>query len=385
MISYGRQYIDQKDIKAVSSVLKSNWLTQGPQVEKFEKGIQNFLGAKYACAVNNGTAALHLACLALKIKENDLVLTTPITFLSSVNSILYVKAKPIFIDIDKDTYCIDIDKMEKKIINLKNKNKRIKAAIITDYAGQPCDWKKISALAKKYNFLTINDNCHSFGSKYYDKKNYAAKYADIATYSFHPVKTITTGEGGCVVTNNKKINETLRVLRNHGVVRNKKIDKKKGVWFYEMIELGFNYRLSDIQSALGTSQLKKINFFLKKRKEIANFYNKFFINRKIFQVPKVSNFCEHSYHLYPLQINFKSLKIDKKTFFKKMLEKGIKLQVHYIPIYKQKYYKKIFNFKDKNFPVSENFYKNIVSIPIFPSLTKNNLKLITKNKLNICK
>ena len=248
MISYGRQYIDQKDIKAVSSVLKSNWLTQGPQVEKFEKGIQNFLGAKYACAVNNGTAALHLACLALKIKENDLQgMHRREKFTISVGDELPAGIKPIFIDIDKNTYCIDIDKMEEKIINLKNKNKRIKAAIITDYAGQPCDWKKIYALAKKYNFLTINDNCHSFGSKYYDKKNYAAKYADIATYSFHPVKTITTGEGGCVVTNNKKINETLRVLRNHGVVRNKKIEKKKGVWFYEMIELGFNYRLSDNQ------------------------------------------------------------------------------------------------------------------------------------------
>ena len=199
------------------------------------------------------------------------------------------------------------------------------------------------------------------------------------------MKAITTGEGGSIITNNKKINENVKLLRSHGIVKNKFLDRKNGLWFYQMNKLGFNYRLADILCSLGTSQLKKINFFLKERKKIANFYNESFVDKSIFKTPKVNRFCDHSYHLFPLQINFEILNINKKLFFKKMLERGIKLQVHYIPIYTQEYYKKKFNIKKKFFPIAENFYKKVVSLPIHPSLNNKQLKYIVKNILNLCK
>lgn len=379
MISYGRQSVDSKDIKSVVSVLKSKMLTQGPEVTKFENKLKKFLGAKFTCVMNSGTAALHLACLALNLKKGDLVLTTPITFLASVNSILYVGATPIFVDINSKNYCIDVHKMERKIKELIKKGKRIKAAIITDYAGHPCDWKNIKKLSLKYKFKTINDNCHSLGSKYYKDIRYATKFADIVTHSFHPVKVITTGEGGSLTTNNKEIFKKVNLLRTHGVVRNNDLKKKNGNWFYEMRDLGYNYRLSDINAALGVSQLQKLNKFIKKRKYIANFYNKEFKFNNNFTVPQVESFCDHSFHLYPLKINFDNLKISKKKFFKKLLEKKINLQVHYIPIHLQKYYRKKFGYKIGDYPISENYYKKTVSLPIYFDLTTKQLNYIVKN------
>lgn len=380
MINYGSQLIDKKDIKSVEKTLKSNFLTQGPQIKKFENEIKKIIGAKYSCVVNSGTAALHLACLALGIKKNDYVITTPITFLASANAILYVGAKPIFIDINSRNYCIDLTLMEKKIKYF-SKKKKIKAAIITDYAGQPCDWKKIKQMSTKYNFFTINDNCHSFGSKYYNDTEYALKYADIVTHSFHPVKIITTGEGGNIATNSKKIFQRVNLLRSHGVERNNSLKKKFGNWYYEMKELGYNYRMPDINAALGLSQIKKINKFLKRRKQIAEFYNKNLIKNNNITLPFVENFSDHSYHLYPVKINYENLKIKKKLFFKKLYEAGINLQVHYIPIHLQRYYKKKYKFKSGNYPVSENFYKKAVSLPIHCQLSNQQLDYIVR-KIN---
>lgn len=381
MINYGKHYLDNKDIKSVVSTLKSDWLTQGPKVINFENKMKSFLGSNYSLAVNSGTAALHLACIAIGVKKDDIILTTPITFLSSINSALYLKAKPIFIDIDSKNYCIDIKKLEKQLINLKKKKKKIKALIATDYAGQMCDWRKIKSLSKKYNFKTINDNCHSLGSKYFDDQKYAVKFADIVTHSFHPVKIITTGEGGCLSTNNKKIYDKIFNLRSHGVLRNNFLKKKYGSWFYSMENLGYNYRMPDINASLGISQLKKINKFIRKRKSIAKMYFKGFKDNKNLILPHIEQFCDHSFHLFPIQIKFKHLKISKIKFFEIMKTKNINLQVHYIPVHLQKYYKKNFKFKKNLLPVAEKFYENTVSLPIFYSLSKKQVFKII-NQIN---
>ena len=370
MINYGRHFIDKKDLKSVAETLKSDWLTQGPKVKIFENKIKKFLGCKFTLAVNSGTAALHLACISLGLKKGDLVLSTPITFLSSVNAALYLNAKPIFIDIDKKNYCLDLNKLERKLIELKKLKKKIKVLIVTDYAGQMSDWKKIKSLSKKYNFKTINDNCHSLGSKYHKDQKYAVKFADVVTHSFHPVKLITTGEGGCLSTNNKKIYEKIFELRSHGVVRSEFLKKKYGSWFYSMEKLGFNYRMPDINASLGISQLQKINKFLRKRKKIAKLYYKGFSKNNNITLPFIERYCDHSFHLFPIQIDFKKISMNKKKFFKLMLEKNINLQVHYIPVYLQKYYRNRFKYKSNLCPVAERFYKNTFSLPIYFSLKK---------------
>ena len=383
MINYGKHFIDKSDIKFVSDTLKGDWLTQGPKVKNFEDKLKNFLGSKYSLAVNSGTAALHLACIAIGIKKNDIVLTTPITFLSSINSALYLNAKPIFIDINPQNYCLDLNKLQRKLEELKKRKKRVKALIVTDYAGQMCDWEKIKKLSKKYKFYTINDNCHSLGSKYKNDQKYAVKFADIVTHSFHPVKVITTGEGGCMSTNNFDLYKKVFSLRSHGVIRTNDLKKRYGNWYYRMSDLGYNYRMPDINASLGISQLNKIKKFIKKRKEIAKEYFSGFKKNKNIILPFIEKFCDHSFHLFPIQIKFKNLKLSKKDFFKLMLKRNINLQVHYIPIHLQKYYKENFNIPKNSLPVSENFYANAVSLPIFYSLDKKKVQKIIKQINNL--
>ena len=385
MIYYGKQYIDFADIKAVSKVLKSNFLTQGPQVSKFESKLKIFFGSRYCSAVSNGTAALHLVGLALGWKPGNIVLASTLSFLASSNCIIYAGAKPEFVDIDIFSYNIDITKLEKKIKILRKKSKKIVAIVATDYAGQPCNWKRLKEIALRYKLTLINDNCHSLGASFNKNKKYAVKYADIATHSYHPVKNITTGEGGAILTNNKKIDERVKILRSHGVVRDPKLMRSNhGPWYYEMHRLGFNYRISDIQCALGISQLKKINKFIQKRKKIAKIYDKAFSNNYRFIVPKVEKNYEHSYHLYPLQINFNLLKISKRELFNKMKKKNINLQVHYIPIHLQPYYKKNFGFKSGDFPIAENFYQKEVSLPIYFSLKSKEVFKVIKYIKQFC-
>jgi len=368
MISYGKQFIDKKDIKAVNNVLNSNFLTQGPLIEKFEKSLTKYFPCRYASVVSSGTAALHLTAMALNFKKKDLIITSPNTFLASANSALYVGSDIDFVDINQVTFNLDPILLEIKIKKLRKKNKKVKAVIVTDYAGHPADWKALSHLSKKYNFFLINDHCHSIGATYNNKKNYALQYADVATLSFHPVKGITSGEGGAVLTKNRKIYEKVNLLRNHGMQKNKKIVKDYGLWFYKMIALGYNYRITDIQCALGISQLKKISKFLKKRRKVAKIYNKLFEKNKNLSTPFVSKNVKHAYHLYSIQINFKKIKINKKNLFKEFLKKGVKLQVHYIPIHLQPYYKKKYGFKLGDFPNSEKFYSQQVSLPIYYSI-----------------
>ena len=380
MINYGRQYIDSDDVKAVLRVLKSDWLTQGPQIQKFENSLKAYFNSNYCTVLSSGTAALHLAVLTLGWNKEDIIITTPISFLATSNCILYCGATPSFVDIESKYFTIDVEKLEQKIKLFKKREKKIIGIIATDYAGHPCDWKSLRKIADRYGLKLINDNCHALGAQIDNDKGYAIKYADLVTHSYHPVKNITTGEGGSILTNNKYLDKKIKSLRSHGVDQN-----TKNLWFYEMKDLGFNYRISDIQCALGITQLKKINKFLKRRNEVAKMYNKVFSNDMRFKIPGMKKNYTHAYHLYPLQINFDILKISKKILFKKMREKKINLQVHYIPTHIQPYYKKNFNFKIGDLPIAEKFYNREVSLPIYFSLKDKEIKTVIKYLKKFCK
>ena len=380
MINYGRQYIDSDDVKAVLRVLKSDWLTQGPQIQKFENSLKAYFNSNYCTVLSSGTAALHLAVLTLGWNKEDIIITTPISFLATSNCILYCGATPSFVDIESKYFTIDVEKLEQKIKLFKKREKKIVGIIATDYAGHPCDWKSLRKIADRYGLKLINDNCHALGAQIDNDKGYAIKYADLVTHSYHPVKNITTGEGGSILTNNKYLDKKIKSLRSHGVDQN-----TKNLWFYEMKDLGFNYRISDIQCTLGITQLKKINKFLRRRNEVAKMYNKAFSNDMRFKIPGMKKNYTHAYHLYPLQINFDILKISKKILFKKMREKKINLQVHYIPTHIQPYYKKNFNFKIGDFPIAEKFYNREVSLPIYFSLKDKEIKTVIKYLKKFCK
>ncbi len=369
MISYGKQFIDQSDIDAVVDVMRGDWLTQGPKVQEFENDLKHYFGTKYVCAVSNGTAALHLAGIALGWTENDIIITSPITFLATANSIEYSGAKTVFVDIDKDNYTIDLNQVESKIKECYSKGQNVKAVIGIDFAGHPCDWVGLRALADKYDLQLINDNCHALGAHYNNQKTYAGEYADIVTQSYHPVKHITTGEGGSILTNDISIYNRISSLRTHGMTKDlDKMEKNDGAWYYEMIELGFNYRITDIQSALGSSQLKKLDSFIQKRSKIADKYNEHFSQIESFIIPSVKKNVKHAYHLYPIQINFEKLVINKSLLFDKMKSSGINLQVHYIPVHLQPYYRNKYGYEPGDFLVAEKFYEKEVSLPIYPTL-----------------
>jgi len=389
--SYGKQTIEQDDIDAVVEVLKGDWLTQGPFVKKFEEDLSEKFKANYVSAVSNGTAGLHLIALALGWGKDDIILTTPITFLASANCILYVGATPDFVDIDTTSFTIDVIKLEEKILDYKAKGKNIKAVVAVDFAGLPCDWKKLRELANKYQFQLVNDNCHALGAEIDNNIGYACNYADMVNMSFHPVKHITTGEGGAILTNNAELDSKVKILRTHGMVKENfqnlppTLNSQSPIWYYEMQFLGYNYRITDFQSALGSSQLKKLDNFVKRRNEIAEFYNEQFSNDDRFLIPKVDSNVKHAYHLYPLQIKFDKLIISKKDFFEKMRESNIGLQVHYIPVHAQPYYKDNFGFKKGDYPIAEQFYKNEVSIPIYPLLENEDLGYIVKTIKHLAK
>lgn len=384
--SYGKQTITQDDINSVVEVLKSDWLTQGPFIKQFENDLSEKLNAKYVSAVANGTAGLHLIGLTLGWSRGDVILTSPITFLASANCILYSGATPDFVDIDPNSYTIDLYKLEEKIVFYQKQNKIVKAVVAVDYAGLPCNWKKLRELADMYNFQLVNDNCHALGAEINGDITYAAKYADVVNMSFHPVKHITTGEGGAILTNNTEIDQKIKILRTHGMTKDEKyLEKNDGPWYYEMQYLGFNYRITDFQAALGSSQLKKLDKFVERRNEIASYYNEAFSEDDRFIIPKVEENTKHAYHLYPLQIKFDELRSSKKEFFKKMREHNIGLQVHYIPIHLQPFYRNNYGFKKGDYPISEEFYKNEVSIPIYPLLENEDLEYIVKTIKELAK
>ncbi len=374
IISYGQQSIDSSDIKYVTKSLKSKFITQGPLVQKFENSLKKKLKCNYVTVVNNGSSALLLVGKILNWKKGDLIAVPPITFLSSVNVIEHCNAKPIFIDIGINDYCMDPDQLELEL--KRDKKRKIKAAIITDYGGQPAQWLKFNYLKKKYNIILVNDNCHAIGSSIKNDTGYAIKYADFVTLSFHPVKAITTGEGGAIITKNISFDKKAKILRSHGIERN-----EKKYWKYKMENLGFNFRLPDINCALGISQLKKLNKFISRRKKIAKIYNNFFNEKDKFQIPNEVIGNQNSYHLYPLLVNFKKIKKKKDKIINEFLRYKIKLQVHYIPVNSQPYYKKKYGLNKNKFRNSFKFYENQISIPIYYDLKSNQIKYFLK----ICK
>lgn len=375
--SYGKQSLDDSDIQSVIDVLKSDWLTQGPKVHEFESALCGKLKARYASAVSNGTASLHLIALGLGWGKDDVVITSPITFLASANCILYAGAIPDFADIDPKTYTIDPDKVETVIKKHIKTGKKAKAIVAVDFAGQPSDWEGLKALADKYHLQLVNDYAHALGAEYKGDAGYAVKYADAVNLSFHPVKQITTGEGGAVLTNSEKLNEKINILRTHGMTKDPKhLERNDGPWYYEMHDLGFNYRITDFQCALGLSQLKKLDAFIERRNEIAAMYDKAFKDDERFITPYTSKENLHARHLYPLQVNFNFVSIDKKKLFQVLKEKNINLQVHYIPVHLQPYYRRNFGFKHNDFPISENFYENEISLPLYYSLSNDDVAYV---------
>ena len=377
---YAKHFLDKNDFQSVQRVLKKNNLTQGEYVEKFEKNLKTYFKSNYSIVLTNGTAALHLAIKSLNLKEKSKIITSPITFISTVSSIIMNNHIPDFVDICENNYTLDPNKLEHKI----KKSKKISAVIAVDYAGNPCDWNALKYLSKKYNFYLINDNCHALGAKLNGNKGYAVSFADLVTQSYHPAKNFTTGEGGSVLTKNKKLEDRIRLIRSQSMIKDPKMIKKFGQWNYFVNEVGYNYRLTDIQCALGISQLKKLDSFVKKRQDISKIYNNEFLGLPNIQIPKKLKSNYHSYHLYPLLIDFKNLKINKKSFFEILSKKKINLQVHYIPVYKQSFLKK-FRFEDKNFPVSEKFYSQEVSLPIYYSLKKREQLIVIQNIIQILK
>lgn len=356
MIPYGRQWLDDEDIQAVAEVMRSDFITTGPKADKFEQEVAKYTGAKYAVAVSNGTAALHLACLAAGIQPGDEVITTAITFAASANCVLYCGGKPVFADIDPVTYNIDPEDVRRKITS------RTKAVIPVHFAGQPCRMDEIHQLAEEYGLTVIEDGAHALGAEYKGKK--IGGLSQMTTFSFHPVKPITTGEGGMVVTNDEGLYRRLKLLRSHGITREEDLmEKNEGGWYYEQLELGYNYRMTDIQAALGSSQLKKLDGFIARRKEIAHIYSQAFGAEEGMILPTVIPEAESGWHLYVIQ----AVKRGRKEVYDALRKAGLNINVHYIPVYHHPYYQR-HGYGGVCCPNAEKLYQRMISLPIFPAL-----------------
>lgn len=367
-ISYGKQSIDEEDIQAVVDVLRSDYLTQGPKVEEFERVIADYVGAKYAVAFSNGTAALHGAYYAAGICEGDEVITTPITFAATANAVLYCGGTPVFADIDSKTYNLDPKEAEKKITS------RTKAIAPVDFTGQPCDIDAFMELAEKYNLVIIEDGAHSLGAEYKGKK--VGSQAHMTMFSFHPVKPITTGEGGIITTNSEEYYEQLKLFRSHGIMKTD-YAKGQGDWYYEMVDLGYNYRMNDIQAALGLSQLKKLDTFLEKRRAIAAYYNEQLKGIPGIITPYQEPNTNSGWHLYMIQVDQSIIKKTRKEIFNTMRAANIGVHVHYIPIYKFPYYQDS-GYASVHCKRTEKWYQQSLTLPIHPNLSVEQLNIIIK-------
>lgn len=368
-IPYGRQDINEEDIAAVEAVLRSDWLTQGPAVEGFEEAVRGYCGAGHAVAMNSATSALHLACRALGLGPGDAMWTSPNTFVASANAALYCGAHVDFIDIDERTYNMSVAALREKLEVVRKQNGVLpKVVMPVHFAGQSCDMRKIGSLAEEFGFSVIEDASHAIGGRYLDHPVGDCRYSSIAVFSFHPVKIVTTGEGGMAVTNDEKLAARMRLYRSHGVTRDPAlmVGSAQGPWYYEQVDLGYNYRMTDIQAALGTSQLKRINEFVRLRHVIADRYNRELADLPIV-VPWQDPQARSAYHLYPIRIDPSRTSLSRKEVFSRMRERGIAVNVHYIPVHSQPYYRSR-GFKDKNFPVAERYYENAISLPLFATL-----------------
>tara|TARA_B110000459_G_C16619143_1_gene500619 strand:+ start:2937 stop:4094 length:1158 start_codon:yes stop_codon:yes gene_type:complete len=367
MIPYGKQNIDQSDVQEVLKVLQSDFITQGPAVNNFENAITSYTGAQHAVAVTSATSALHLACLALGVTTGDLVWTTPISFVASANCALYCGANIDFVDIDSKTFNLCPKQLAQKLRHAKDKIPKV--LIVVHMAGQPCDMEAIYQLSQKYNFKIIEDAAHAIGATYAEKKVGNSPYSDITIFSFHPVKIITTGEGGAAVTNSVELANKLKLLRSHGITRDINLmTKNDGPWYYEQLNLGYNYRMTDIQAALGASQINRIDKFIEKRHQIAKFYDEAFANNDFIKTPYQNSIATSAYHLYIIQLQ-DNIAHKHQEIFISLREAGLGVNLHYIPIYLQPYYRSL-GFNAGYMPEAEDYYKRSISIPIFYDMTE---------------
>lgn len=366
MIYYGHQHITEKDIQTVERVLHSDWLTQGPAIEAFEKKVANYCGAKYAVAVTNATSALHIACKAAGLGEDDVLWTSPITFTASANCGRYCGADVDFVDIDDKTYNMSVAELRHK---LETAVKKPKVVIPVHLAGQSCDMESIKALADEYGFKIIEDASHATGADYKNTKVGSCCYSDMTVFSFHPVKIVTTGEGGIVLTNNKELYEKLKLYRSHGITRDSDLmtQEADGPWYYQQIELGFNYRMTDLQAALGCSQMDSLDKFVARRRYLVKRYNEKLKDLPL-RTPYQDEDTNPSWHIYIIRVDFTKVKLSKKEIFVRMKDRGIVLNLHYIPVHTQPYYQKL-GFQKGDFPVSEKYYEEAITLPLYYDLT----------------
>jgi UDP-4-amino-4,6-dideoxy-N-acetyl-beta-L-altrosamine transaminase len=383
MIPYSRQDITDDDISEVVKILQSDFLTQGPTVPNFEKLVADYCGAKYAVAVNSATSALHIACLALDLGPGDLLWTTPNTFVASANCGLYCGADIDFVDIDLNTYNMSIDALSEKLIKAEKLGKLPKVLIPVHFAGQPCDMPAIYNLSKRYGFKVIEDASHAIGSTYNKIKVGSCNHSDITIFSFHPVKIITTAEGGMAVTNNKDVADKIFRLRTHGITNDKKLMKERPdheIWNYQQIELGFNYRMNDIQAALGINQMKRLDDYIKSRHRIAKIYDRELNLTSIikpFQSPR--NYS--SFHLYPIRVKKNTKGPIQKKIYDILHKNKIAANLHYIPVHRHPYYENL-GFKKNDFPHSEKFHQEAISLPIFAKLSNDQQNIVIENLIS---
>ena len=383
MIPYGRQHVDDDDINAVLNVLKSDWLTQGPTIEKFESAMSEYCSASYGVAVNSATSALHIACLALGVGKGDIVWTSPNSFVASSNCALYCGAKVDFVDIDINTGNMSVNALRDKLVYAESIDSLPKAVIPVHFAGQSCDMEQIRSLSEQYGFFVIEDASHAVGAKFQDSFVGSCKYSDICVFSFHPVKIITTMEGGMALTNDQSLADKMRILRSHGITNDpaRMTEESHGPWYYEQALLGFNYRMTDVEAALGLSQLGKLADFVEKRNKLAQHYDSLFSDVEYVHPLVQMDDTYSSYHLYVIRI----LNLDREKheiLVSKLRTSGIFAHVHYIPIHTQPFYKKL-GFDWGDFPNAETYYHQAISLPLFPQLTTDDLAYIADNVINL--
>lgn len=361
LLPYGHQWIDEEDIAAVVEVLRSDWITTGPKVAEFEQAFADFVGAREAVAVSSGTAALHAAMYALGIGPSDEVIVPPMTFAATANCVVFQGGMPIFTDVDRDTLLLDPAQVEAKI------TPRTKAIIAVDYTGHPCDYDALGAIADRHGLALVADACHALGGSY--KGRPVGSLADLSAFSFHPVKHITTGEGGMITSDDPDLAKRMRVFRNHGVTTDHRQREQQGSWFYEMLDLGYNYRLTDFQCALGMSQLHKLPEWVARRQEIAQRYNAAFAVMPAVHPLAVGEDASHAYHLYVIRLDPKELQATRPQIFAALRAEGIGVNVHYIPVHLHPFYRERFGTGPGLYPVAEEAYKRLMSLPIFPAMT----------------
>ena len=369
MIYYGKQSVSEADIAAVEAVLRSDFLTQGPAIEQFEKSVAEYCGAKYAVAVCNATAALHIACCAAGLGAGDVLWTSPITFVASANCGRYCGADVDFVDIDARTYNMSVDALEEKLRRAKAENRLPKIVVPVHLAGQACDMKRIRALSEEYGFTVLEDASHAVGADYLDTKVGSCAFSDMTVFSFHPVKIVTTGEGGMILTNDKALYERLVLYRSHGITREpaKMTHAADGAWYYQQIDLGYNYRMTDLQAALGCSQMQRLDAFVTRRRELAVRYDELLRDLPLV-TPHVMEGTAPSWHIYVVRLDFERIGKTKEQIFAAMKERGVVLNLHYIPVHLQPYYENL-GFERGDFPHSEAYYEEALTLPLYYDLT----------------